>query len=106
MTETGILSAHRQRQAFVYIRQSSPSQGERNTESTRRQYALAARAEALGWHPDQSPSSTRTSASPASLPTSATASTAWPPTSLSAAPASCSDWKSPGWLATTPTGTA
>ena len=53
MTETGILSVHRQRQAFVYIRQSSPSQVERNTESTRRQYALAARAEALGWHPDR-----------------------------------------------------
>ncbi len=40
MTETGILPAHRQRQAFVYIRQSSPAQVERNTESTRRQYAL------------------------------------------------------------------
>ena len=53
MTETSILAAHRQRQAFVYIRQSSPSQVERNTESTRRQYALAARAEALGWHPGQ-----------------------------------------------------
>ena len=53
MTETGILPVHRQRQAFVYIRQSSPSQVERNTESTRRQYALAARAEALGWHPDR-----------------------------------------------------
>ncbi len=54
MTETGILPAHRQRQAFVYIRQSSPAQVERNTESTRRQYALAARAETLGWHPDRS----------------------------------------------------
>ena len=53
MTETGILPAHRQRQAFVYIRQSSPAQVEHNTESTRRQYALAARAEALGWHPDR-----------------------------------------------------
>ena len=36
MTETGILPRHRQRQAFVYIRQSSPAQVERNTESTRR----------------------------------------------------------------------
>ena len=53
MTETGILPVHRQRQAFVYIRQSSPAQVERNTESTRRQYALAARAETLGWHPDR-----------------------------------------------------
>ena len=54
MTETDILPAHRQRQAFVYIRQSSPAQVERNTESTRRQYALATRAEALGWHRDRS----------------------------------------------------
>ena len=53
MTETDILPAHRQRQAFVYIRQSSPAQVERNTESTRRQYALATRAEALGWHRDR-----------------------------------------------------
>lgn len=53
MTETGILPAHRQRKAFVYIRQSSPAQVERNTESKRRQYALAGHAEALGWQPDQ-----------------------------------------------------
>ena len=53
MTETSILPSHRQRQAFVYIRQSSPAQVERNTESTRRQYALAAHAETLGWQPDQ-----------------------------------------------------
>lgn len=53
MTETGILPAHRQRKAFVYIRQSSPAQVERNTESKRRQYALAGHAKALGWHPDQ-----------------------------------------------------
>lgn len=53
MTETAIRPDHRQRLAFVYIRQSSLAQVVRNTESTRRQYALAARAEALGWPPDR-----------------------------------------------------
>jgi len=33
----------------VYVRQSSASQVERNTESTARQYGLASRAMALGW---------------------------------------------------------
>jgi DNA invertase Pin-like site-specific DNA recombinase/transposase len=41
--------AHLQRAAFVYIRQSSPSQLERNTESTDRQYKLVLRAVELGW---------------------------------------------------------
>lgn len=41
---------HLQRAAFVYIRQSSASQIEYNRESTQRQYALAQRAVALGWH--------------------------------------------------------
>src|SRR5574341_689866 len=36
---------HTQRAAFVYIRQSSPSQVENNRESTARQYALVERSE-------------------------------------------------------------
>jgi hypothetical protein len=35
---------HLRRAAIVYVRQSSPSQLERNTESTARQYALGNRA--------------------------------------------------------------
>ena len=35
--------------AYVYIRQSTPDQLRHNPESRRRQYALKARAEALGW---------------------------------------------------------
>lgn len=46
-------AGHRQRTAFVYIRQSSASQVEHNRESTQRQYALAERAAALGWHKQQ-----------------------------------------------------
>jgi DNA invertase Pin-like site-specific DNA recombinase len=40
---------HLQRDAFVYVRQSTPSQVEHNRESTERQYALANRAVELGW---------------------------------------------------------
>jgi DNA invertase Pin-like site-specific DNA recombinase len=44
-----IKPGHLQREAFVYVRQSSPSQVEHNRESTERQYALADRAVELGW---------------------------------------------------------
>ena len=44
---------HLQRQAVVYVRQSTASQVENNQESTQRQYALAVRAEHLGWAKDQ-----------------------------------------------------
>ena len=53
MTDSKICAVHRQRQALVYVRQSSPAQVEQNRESTRRQYALADRARDLGWHSDQ-----------------------------------------------------
>ena len=53
MTDSKICAVHRQRQALVYVRQSSPTQVEHNRESTRRQYALADRARDLGWHSDQ-----------------------------------------------------
>lgn len=50
MSETGkITTAHLCRAAVIYLRQSTPGQLERNPESTRRQYALAERAVALGW---------------------------------------------------------
>lgn len=42
-------AAHLQRAAYVYLRQSTAAQVENNRESTQRQYALAARASALGW---------------------------------------------------------
>ncbi len=40
---------HVSRSAYVYVRQSTPDQLTNNPESRRRQYALAARARALGW---------------------------------------------------------
>jgi hypothetical protein len=39
---------HLQRQAYVYLRQSTPSQVETHRESTERQYALVDRAMMLG----------------------------------------------------------
>lgn len=44
-----ITTAHRQRLAVVYIRQSTMAQVRENTESTARQYALVDEAARLGW---------------------------------------------------------
>jgi DNA invertase Pin-like site-specific DNA recombinase len=46
-------SSHLRRQAFVYVRQSTQAQTERNTESTERQYALVVRALELGFAREQ-----------------------------------------------------
>ena len=48
-----ILTTHLDRKAIVYLRQSTPHQVEANRESTERQYALAQRAEELGWDTSQ-----------------------------------------------------
>ena len=50
MNERGkVTEAHRRRRAVVYVRQSTLTQVERNTESAARQYALRERAVELGW---------------------------------------------------------
>jgi DNA invertase Pin-like site-specific DNA recombinase len=48
-----IMPRHRERQAYVYVRQSSPKQVQHNQESQRTQYALVERAAALGWPPER-----------------------------------------------------
>ena len=48
-TRHKITASHLERRAVVYLRQSSPGQVRRNTESQRLQYALKDRARALGW---------------------------------------------------------
>ena len=53
MSEASIDPAQLRRRAFVYVRQSTQTQVQRNRESTRRQYKLADRARSLGWSPDQ-----------------------------------------------------
>ena len=50
---TKIGASHLGRAAYIYLRQSTPSQVEHNRESTQRQYALAARATTLGWPSQQ-----------------------------------------------------
>lgn len=51
-THPKVTAEHLRRDAFIYVRQSSPRQVLENTESTKRQYALRDRAIALGW-PDE-----------------------------------------------------
>jgi len=46
-------AGHLKRNAYLYIRQSTPRQVLENTESTKRQYALQQRALALGWRSDR-----------------------------------------------------
>ncbi len=48
-----ITTAHLQRRAVVYVRQSSMQQVEHNRESQANQYRLVERAQALGWSPTQ-----------------------------------------------------
>jgi DNA invertase Pin-like site-specific DNA recombinase len=48
-----IQAAHLERQAYVYIRQSSLQQVEQHLESQALQYQLTQRAHALGWSPEQ-----------------------------------------------------
>ena len=49
LTTDKITAAHRSRDAYVYVRQSTPSQVVQHTESLARQYELRERAVALGW---------------------------------------------------------
>jgi len=49
MNASKIRPKHLRRRAIVYLRQSTLRQVVEHAESTARQYALAARAEALGW---------------------------------------------------------
>ena len=51
--QSKLTSSHLRRQAFVYLRQSSQAQLERNVESTARQYALVERAVELGFAREQ-----------------------------------------------------
>lgn len=49
MPEQKVTNAHLERDAYLYIRQSTPRQVLENVESTQRQYALRERAAGLGW---------------------------------------------------------
>jgi DNA invertase Pin-like site-specific DNA recombinase len=49
LTQDKITGRHRERYAYVYVRQSTPKQVQQNQESQRNQYALVQRALDLGW---------------------------------------------------------
>jgi DNA invertase Pin-like site-specific DNA recombinase/predicted DNA-binding transcriptional regulator AlpA len=49
LTTDKVTASHRSRDAYVYVRQSTPSQMVQHTESLARQYELRERAVALGW---------------------------------------------------------
>ena len=49
MSHPKVQATHRQRQAVIYVRQSSPLAVEQHNESQKRQYQLVERAEYLGW---------------------------------------------------------
>ena len=51
-TET-ITAHHRDRHAYMYVRQSTLRQVQQHRESQTNQYALVERAQALGWHPER-----------------------------------------------------
>jgi DNA invertase Pin-like site-specific DNA recombinase len=48
-----ITPLHLARKAIIYVRQSTPAQALSHQESLRLQYALAQRAIALGWRPEE-----------------------------------------------------
>ena len=48
-----ITAQHQERQACIYIRQSTPRQVRENRESQENQYALVTRAQDLGWIPER-----------------------------------------------------
>ena len=52
-TTDKLTARHRERRAYVYVRQSTPKQVKQHQESQRNQYALVERAIALGWYPEQ-----------------------------------------------------
>src|SRR5260370_4456088 len=49
MRESKVTADHLKRDAYLYVRQSSPRQVAEHNESTQRQYALRNRAVAAGW---------------------------------------------------------
>ena len=105
MQDAKISAVHRQRLAVVYVRQSSPTQLERNRESTLRQYNSWPAPTALGWSEAQILVIDEDQGVSANGLTIAPASPSSPRRSLWDTSASSWDLKLPGWPATTPTGT-
>jgi hypothetical protein len=101
-----VLACHRDRLAIVYVRQSTAQQVLNHQESTRLQYGLVDRAQALGWPAD------RVLVIDEDLGRSGTRADdragfqRWSWRSASTTSGSSSAWRCPGWRAPTPTGTS
>ncbi len=100
-----LTSSHLRRQAFVYLRQSSQAQLERNVESTQRQYALVERAIELGFAREQVVVIDEDLGISGSGLSERSGSRGWRPRSRSGTPDWCSALSSPDSLGTTSTGT-
>jgi hypothetical protein len=99
-----IESRHRARKAYVYVRQSTMAQVERNTESLERQYELAERAVALGWDASEVVIVDCDLGRSGKSATGVTAFGAWSPMSAWGRSGSCSGSRSRGSRGATPTG--
>jgi hypothetical protein len=100
-----VTAEHLSRTAFLYVRQSTLRQGVQNTESTARQYALRQRAIQLGWAVSRSWSIDSDQGQSGASAVTERAFSGSSVRSGSDALGSCSVSRSPGWLATTLTGT-
>jgi hypothetical protein len=102
--EVKVTADHLRRDAYLYVRQSTPRQVVENVESTQRQYALRDRAVAAGWPAERIHVIDKTSASPAPARPRGMASSASSARLPWARPASSWGWRSPVWPATPPIG--
>ena len=100
-----LTSSHLRRQAFVYLRQSSQTQVERNVESTARQYALVERAIELGFTREQVIVIDEDLGISGSGLSDRSGFARLAARSRSVTPGWCSALRSRGWRATTSTGT-
>ena len=103
-----VTARHLRRNAYLYIRQSTPQQVLENTESTQRQYALRQRAVALGWPLERVVVIDRDLGHSAAMLRRWTgrAFKSWSAKSVWGGRASCSVWRSRAWRATPATGIA
>ena len=105
LTTEKITVSHRSRDAYVYVRQSTPSQMVQHTESLARQYELRERAVGLGWPAHQVVViDADLGRSGAQTEGRGSGSGSWSPTSGWARSGSCWASRCRGWPATTPTG--
>ena len=106
MSESSKLTAsHLRRQAFIYPRQSTQGQLERNVESTARQYALVERAVELGFAREQVVVIDDDLGITGDGTVDRSGFARLTARSRSVTPVWCWDLRSRGWLATTVTGT-